>query len=73
MYRKVAVIFISVFLNGIGAMIQALIVLILLIFYILITSRNNPYQSRQLNQLEMVSLVTSIITFYCGVFFLSAK
>lgn len=73
MYRKVAMIFISVFLNGIGTMVQALVVMILLVFFIVITLRNKPYYSRKLNDLEMVSLVTSCITFYCGLYFLSSK
>lgn len=73
MYRKVAMIFISVFLNGIGTMVQALVVMVLLVFFIIITQRYKPYYSRQLNDLELISLVTSCITFYCGLFFLSSK
>ena len=73
MYRKVAMIFISVFLNGIGTMIQALVVMVLLVFFIVVTQRYKPYYSRQLNDLEIVSLITSCITFYCGLFFLSSK
>lgn len=73
MYRKVAMIFISVFLNGIGAMVQALVVLLLLIFFILLTLHKKPYHSRKLNDLEIVSLVTSCIAFYCGLYFLSSK
>ena len=73
MYRKVAMIFISVFLNGIGAIVQALVVLLLLIFFILLTLHKKPYHSRKLNDLEIVSLVTSCIAFYCGLYFLSSK
>ena len=45
----------------------------LLVFFIVITLRKKPYYSRKLNDLEMVSLVTSCVTFYCGLYFLSSK
>ena len=73
MYRKVAMIFISVFLDGIGSMVQALVVLVLLLIFVVLTIRRKPYKSRKLNDLEVFSLVTSAITIYCGVFFLSSR
>ncbi len=73
MYRKVAMIFIAVFLNGIGTMVQALVVILLLVFFVVLTQQMRPYSSRRLNQLELLSLVTSWVSFYCGLYFLSAK
>ena len=73
MYRKVGMIFVSVFLNGIGSMVQALVVMMLLVFFIIITLKKKPYISRKLNGLEIVSLISSYLTFYCGLFFLSSK
>lgn len=73
MYRKVAMAFISVFLSGIGSKVQALVVLVLLAIFIIITAQRQPFLSRKLNELEQVSLFASCLTIYCGLFFLSAE
>ena len=73
MLRKVAMIFITVFLSSLGRIVQALAVILLLIFYLFYTLRKKPYITRRLNELEIASLLTSSITIYCGVFFLSSR
>ena len=73
MFRKVAMIFISVLLSSLGRIVQALAVILLLITFLFFTIRKKPYQTRRLNELEIVSLLTSSITIYCGVFFLSHR
>ncbi len=73
MFKKVGIAFISVFLNGAGTLVQALVALLFLVFFISLTSRHKPYLSRRLNQLEMASLLSLCVTFYCGLFYLSAR
>ena len=72
MYRKVAMIFVSVFLQALGTRIQAFSVFLLIIFFVVLTAKKRPYLTRQLNELEQISLITSGITIYSGIFFLSS-
>ncbi|CDW72107.1 UNKNOWN [Stylonychia lemnae] len=71
MYRKILLIFISVFVSTFGVMAQALIVFIVLILFLILNLKAKPFSTVALNDLETVSLVTSMITIYCGLFFLS--
>ncbi|CDW87056.1 UNKNOWN [Stylonychia lemnae] len=71
MYRKIFLIFISVFVSAFGIMAQALIVFIFLICFLILNLKTQPFSTVALNDLETVSLVTSMITIYCGLFFLS--
>ena len=73
MFRKVAMIFITIFLATLGRIVQALVVILLLIFFLFVTTRKKPFITRRLNELEIISLLVSSITIYCGVFFLSAR
>lgn len=73
MFRKVAMIFITVFISSLGRIVQALAVIVLLVFYLFITIRKKPYTTRRLNELEITSLLTSATTIYSGVFFLSSR
>lgn len=73
MYRKVLMIFISVFLNRIGLIVQALVILIVLVFFIQVNNLKRPFADRTLNEIENISLLTSTITIYCGIFFLSSE
>ena len=73
MYRKVLMIFISVFLNRIGLIVQALVILIVLVFFIQVNNLRRPFADRALNEIENLSLLTATVTIYCGIFFLSAE
>lgn len=70
MYRKVVLIFISVFISSYGLIAQALSVLILLIFGIVINLKLKPYQTDALNNIETISLFASNITIYIGIFYI---
>ena len=72
MYRKVAMIFVSVFLQALGTRVQAFCVFLVIIFFVVLTSKKRPYLTRQLNDLEQISLITSGVTIYSGLFFLSS-
>lgn len=71
MYRKIALICISVFISSYGVVAQALIVFMLLILFLFFNMKKQPYQTTVLNDLETLSLITSMITIYCGLFFIS--
>ena len=73
MYRKALMIFIAVFLNQIGLIVQALVILIVLVVFIQVNNIRRPFADRALNEIENLSLMTSTVTIYCGIFFLSAK
>ena len=45
--------------------------LILLIILMILNMKYQPFAAVVLNNLENVSIVTSLITIYCGIFFLS--
>ncbi|CDW71929.1 UNKNOWN [Stylonychia lemnae] len=59
MYRKMILILVAVFVRSLGVLAQALFV-----FFLLICTLD-------LNNLEIVSLVTSMISIYCGMFFIT--
>ena len=46
MYRKVAMIFVSVCLQALGTRIQAFSVFLLIIFFVVMTAKRRPYLTR---------------------------
>mmetsp|Transcript_20404 Transcript_20404/g.25124 ORF Transcript_20404/g.25124 Transcript_20404/m.25124 type:complete len:250 (+) Transcript_20404:3-752(+) len=73
MYRKIMCIFIAVFLRPQGVIVQALVLLIMLGIFLQANNTSRPFKTRQLNDIENMSVATQIITIYCGIFFISAK
>lgn len=71
MYRKIGLIFIQVFISQNGAITQAMIVLLVLIIFIVINLKKKPFMTVVLNDLESLSLITSMVTVYCGIFYIS--
>jgi hypothetical protein len=70
MFRKIVVVLIQSFLVQFGVLLQALVVFVLLIVFVIFTMTNHPFQTVVLNQLEVMSLLASMITVYCGIFFI---
>ena len=70
MYRKILVIVIAVFISAFGAITQALFVFLLVITFLIINLKLQPFTQVALNDLETLSLVASMITVYCGIFFM---
>jgi hypothetical protein len=64
MFRKIAIIFISVFLRAAGVITQALVVFLLLIFFLILNIKLLPFSFKSLNDMEILSLATSMITVY---------
>ena len=73
MFRKAAMIFIAVFLRSLGTRVQAFAVFLLVLGFVAATLRRKPYLARQLNDLEVISLLSSGVTLYAGFFFLSSR
>jgi hypothetical protein len=71
MYRKTICLCLAVFLSGIGIIVQALVLLILLVVFLSLNSAMRPFAERTLNEIEDISLIVQIITIYCGLFFIS--
>ncbi|CDW79374.1 UNKNOWN [Stylonychia lemnae] len=64
MYRKTLLIFISVFFVSFGVLVQAMIVMLLLIFGITTQMKLQPYQTEALNILEVLSFKFIIKLFF---------
>lgn len=73
MLRKVAVIFVAVFLRSLGTRIQAFTLFLLLLGFLLFTHQRQPFLTRHLNRLELISLGSSAATVYAGFFFLASR
>ena len=71
MYRKISIIFISIFLKIAGVITQALVVFLVLILFLILNLKFLPYSFKSLNDMELISIVTWMITIYWGIFFLS--
>lgn len=71
MYRKISVIFVSVFLRVAGVITQALVIFIVLILFLVLNIKLMPFTFKSLDDMEMMSIITSMLTIYCGLFYLS--
>ena len=71
MYRKITIIFISVFLKLAGVITQALVVFLVLITFLVLNMKLMPFSFHSLNDMEMLSILTWMLTIYWGLFFLS--
>ena len=72
MYRKIWVIFISVFfLKLAGVITQALVIFLVLIIFLILNLKLRPFTFQALNDMEMMSLITWMLTIYWGLFFIS--
>ena len=71
MYRKIWIIFISIFLKIAGVITQALVVFLVLNLFLILNLKLMPYSFQSLNDMELISIITCMLTIYCGIFFLS--
>ena len=71
MYRKIAIICISVFFRVTGVITQALVMFIMLILFLILNIKLLPFAFKSLNDMEMMSIITTMLTIYCGLFFIS--
>lgn len=71
MYRKITVIFISVFLRVAGVITQALVIFLVLILFLILNIKLMPFTFKSLNDMEMLSIITCMLTIYCGLYYIS--
>ena len=69
--RKLILICIVIFVTNYGVLAQALIALLVLVLFLVLTSRKRPFITEPLFDLEAMSIATAMITVYCGLFYLS--
>ncbi len=69
--RKLILIVVCIFVTNFGVLTQALITLLVLVLFLILTARKRPFISEPLFDLEALSLATGILTVYCGMFYLS--
>lgn len=71
LYRKLAMIFISVFMSTFSVYVQAVCVLGVGFISYLAQVNNHPFIEEDLNNIETKSLISATFTLYCGLFYLS--
>ena len=71
MYRKILIICVIVFIADISTAVQGLTVSLLLIFSLFIQYEVGPYNSDELNHMEVEALITATLTIYCGLYYLT--
>jgi hypothetical protein len=54
-----------------GKIVQALTLLVFLILCLTLTAAKNPFTNHYLNSLEAISLLSSAVTVYCGIFYIA--
>lgn len=71
LYRKIAMVFISIFLVTFGTHIQALFVLLVAFLCYILQSYSEPFMHDELNQMEKKALLSASLTLYAGLYFLT--
>ena len=70
-YRKIIIISIVVFFSYINKTVQALSIFLVTNCTVFIHHRLRPYISKEMNNMEMQSLIVSAVTIYSGLFYLT--
>jgi hypothetical protein len=70
-YRKVLVISCSLFFGSLSVQLQTLSVLIVLLLASYLQSSINPFATPELNKMEFWSIIVSVVTIYCGLYYLT--
>ena len=70
-YRKIVIVMISVFLSTVSNAVQGQVAFLVLITAFYFHSVYMPFETEKLNKLEQMSILTSAITIYCGLLYLT--
>eukprot|EP00347_Sterkiella_histriomuscorum_P011701 403371438 len=73
MYRKITIIFIQVFLAQVGKVVQALVIIVVIVLCLVGNTFKQPFDNYHLNNLETLSLLSSALTIYCGIFYIAGE
>jgi len=71
LYRKISIVFVSVFLASFNIPVQALTAMFILMISFYLQEHYEPYETEALNSLEKKSIICSALTIYCGLYFLT--
>ncbi|OMJ90424.1 hypothetical protein SteCoe_7231 [Stentor coeruleus] len=71
MYRKILIICIIVFVRRVSISVQGLTATIILLLSLFIQYKLRPYNSYELNHMEIEALTTASLTIYCGLYYLT--
>lgn len=70
MYRKILIIFVSVFIVKDGIITQALLMFMILVGILVIHLKKKPFSNDIINNVEVLSVIASTVTIFCGLFFI---
>jgi len=71
--RKTLIVIIFVFVNVISVQAQAFATFLVLLVFSALQIKFRPYCDKRLNRMELLSLITSLVMTYSGMFFLSGN
>jgi hypothetical protein len=71
LYRKLFILFNLVFLSSVSVHIQAAVALLTMIISYNLQYRYKPFMTKDLNEVEELSIIASTVTIYCGLYYLS--
>jgi hypothetical protein len=70
-FKKLILIAACIFVTVFGSLTQALLTVLVLVIFLILTARKRPFILDPLFDLEALSLATQMITVYCGLFYLA--
>jgi len=69
LYRKIAIVSVSVFLAPMSVRVESLTILAILLAAVYLQLRYQPYNEETLNKLEIKSILVSAVTIYAGLYY----
>ena len=70
-YRKICIVFVAVFLTSVSTTVQALTAVVVIMASFYFQEVKKPYDTAELNSLELRSITVSGITIYSGLYYLT--
>jgi len=71
MYRKIIIICCVVFIGNFSVRVQALTIMVVISYFVVLQHLVQPYSHVSLNRMEMRGILCAAVTIYCGLYYLS--
>mmetsp|Transcript_19548 Transcript_19548/g.35784 ORF Transcript_19548/g.35784 Transcript_19548/m.35784 type:complete len:783 (-) Transcript_19548:1495-3843(-) len=71
LYRKIIIICLVVFVGNSSIPIQALTIMLLVLFFLYLQYWQKPYTTKALNRMELKAIFVAGVTIYCGLYYLT--
>jgi len=71
MYRKIIIICCVVFIGNYSVKVQALTIMLVIAFFVVLQHFYEPYNNSSLNEMEMRAILVAAVTIYCGLYYLT--